>query len=295
MTRVLLSAFVLSAHVVAFFTPQASAAVVYNDTFEDGLTDDPSNPTDLAWYRRFSTGIGTLTTGTDASLNNNGALLFNKIENSAANSALAVAPLPTTWSLVNIGDYIQMSFDIRANNGSFPANVNAIRFGLYNDMGTVVTADESTNSNDDQGYYAGIGFGSFTAGQQTYRELGTASPVMGATDRNTMANPAATSLGLSDQLKHSAMIRVERTATGILLTVGLGDSLFITNSELLATAVTNFNQVAISSGFVNSNTDFNIDNVVIDIQAMAIPEPTTWGALALGAFVGGCFLRRRAA
>lgn len=266
------------------------AAIVYNDTFEDGRTDDPGNPTDLAWYTRFSASVGTVTTGVDASLNNNAALLLNKVESGAGNNVQTAAPF-ANFALSTVGQYLQLNFDFRLSNTNYPAGINNLRFGLYNDQGTPVTVDESTASNDDKGYYFGLGSGSVSAAQQIFREDSGISPILGGTDRTNLGTTSAHIV--PDFLKHAASLRVERTATGVDISVYLDNTLLLTRSDALAGAITSFNMLAVGSAFNGTDTDFNIDNVQIDTN-VAIPEPTSWALLGCGLLAGWQWRRRRA-
>jgi hypothetical protein len=195
----------------------------------------------------------------------------------------------SSQTLTNVGDTITLSMDFKLTDFTV-ANVNrAFRFGLFTTNATSLTADSTTSAeatvtalSDDKGYFVGIGQGTGTSALQ--REDGTGASFMAGSDAPTLLAGTTTVL---DQNWHSVVLKITKdTASTVLLDFNLDGGAIEMSNGGSTTVYATFNNIGLSNG--SSNTDFVVDNVVVDFTA--IPEPATLSILALGALAA---LRRK--
>jgi hypothetical protein len=243
---------------------------------------------DVGWYR--VTANGTLAVGNDAAMGGN-ALLWTP----GTTFRSIVGVMPSTVSLVNIGDYIELSFRYRFTTA--PSNqVSGLRFGLYNDNGSVTTADELTETNQDSlqyghsskndfGYYANLSTGTTTSAE-LYRESGNTSSIVNGGDRGLLNPTGGSPAGLSGTDVHTAYMRITRSAAGVDIVAGIDGVDFIQGTS--TTAYTQFNEIAFGNG--GNNIPLVFDDVRVDF--VPVPEPSTFVLLALMALAAVCYRRR---
>jgi len=178
------------------------------------------------------------------------------------------ASLPSTVSLDNLGDFIQMDFQFSTTGGTNGNRV--LRYGFF-----------QSGTTDDEA----LGF--FLAGQNA----GSGNSLLMA-DTSTSANPfyttagsAGTSGSITADAVYDAWFRIERTsATELTLSGNHGGTSLSTTHTIGPSSATSFDEVWF--GIQNRTTTFRIDNLVV-----TIPEPGATAFLAVG--FGSAFLIRR--
>lgn len=252
----------------------AMGGVVISDSFTDGGRTDGADAQDAAWYygnRPISLGNFT---ATDPDMIN--ALTM---DSNNANNAHFMAAFPSTVTLSNVGDYLEVSYTYAR---SATANANsAIRVGFFNDS-TLPAADGfGTGYDDALGYMVGFAAGgnsnsrlfedTFTDNSLLQDSQNTATGELLLSTNAGLKAPAANTLS-------TIRFRVERTATGATLTGGMtiagGSETTFTVTDISSPYYT-FNSI----GFGNAN--MNQMNYYDDIVVTQVPEPATI-ALFLG-------------
>ncbi len=279
----------------------SQATVIVNDTFENGpgvgetstRANDAFDAQDVAWYM----GIGNPTLGVanDSFAGGSSARAFS-FAIGGVDSFRRVGANFSAASLA-IGEKIILSLDMRFTEA--PAtNAIGFRVGLHNSNGTVLGADQTSTTvqapqeTNDVGYYMRIATGSASGAiNELVREPAGNNPLGGATtggsgDGATVLNAAASPAVLGDQLKHTLLLSIERTATSTLAIQGYVDGVLKLSSTDSAALTSAFDMVYVGNG--GTVNDFNFDNVKIEV----VPEPATIGLLAMSGLMLG--RRRRA-
>lgn len=261
--------------VVALMGVPSIAAVVFSDDFQDGNRD--------GWYL---TSGGNLSVVDDSSgIGTGNAMDFDV--NSSSTQRRMIANFEAV-ELADIGYSMTLSFDFRIT-GTGDAK-EGFRFGLFNSMGTLQTADatsgsSSSNAADDQGYFARISVGSESQARLS-EDKASGTSFMGGTDLSNHATDTAFG-GIDDDLTHTAVFTVTRMAS----TNSAGEPLDIPVLELLIDGTKNmididgdrasprwtFDEVGFAG--TNRQVNFVIDNVSVDY---VVPEPATISLMILG-------------
>lgn len=283
----------LAGLVVAGLGTAASAAPItlVNDTF-----DTATHPTG---FRTVAAGSGvpfyTRAAGTAAIVNDAGlgsdALNVLDTDSSTGTSMPLIAPLPQTVTLNTVGDSVTLSFRFRyTTNGTAPAGGNNFRFGLFSSSGTPITGDNTAETDNDIGYYAGIGSGGTTPATNAifYEETGGIGNILGGTDRTSIVASTNTGLGLNNNSPHTASLTLTRTASGVQLALSIDGAAAITGTDT-STLRTSFDQIAFGGAFATVGNGEVIDDVQVTYNA--VPEPAALGTVALA--VGATAIRRR--
>lgn len=274
----------------------AEAGTIAYDPFTDGDRADGADALDVNWYRLSKD--TTLSVGVDGTLGSS-ALTYTP----GATFRPIAGLLPSTVSLTDVGDYIELTFRFRFL--STPGDqAGGLRFGLEADNATPVTGDENTFSDpgagspvytnpskDDQGYYFNLSTGTTTPTHQIWRENGGTAAPAGGTDRTQLGANATTPIFAKDTAAHTGALRITRTAAGVDVSAGVDGTTYITRSDSAAGFYTNFNEVVFSTA--NNTNSLILDDVQVDYVA-AVPEPSTWALLAAGLTACVVGLLRRA-
>lgn len=260
---------VLSIALVSWCSAAGGSFIVI-DGFDDGERTNGADPLDIAWYR--SVNNGSLDVFFDSGAMNSNVLRFTPNVTFVA----VVGVLPTTFSLVNVGDYIELSFDFRYP--STPGNQGSgLRWGIYNDNGTPVTADDTSSadpnntaynhaSKNDFGYYFNLSTGTGGTSHQLWREIGGTSSITAGSDRFQIGATQTTLPKVADTSVHSGFLRITKTVAGVNLKAGI-DSTTYFDEETTGTVYTSFNGIAF--GNASNNQVLYFDNVRVE----AVPEP----------------------
>jgi hypothetical protein len=280
----LLSSIVL-ASLVLTFADQASATIIVSDNFN--ALDNPvtgvrnangqySAGADASvWWFENTNGLSTSALSTPTATGNfSGNWIQINFANGGGPNNMAVSPFAGV-SLLNVGDSISVQFDYRyvANPGTTDMSP---KFGLFN--GTAPTSDQAGLTSVVSGY--------------------SANSINGATDSVALAKATGaffvggdTSLGLANvgsvfdgTFTMNYKFELVRTgAAAMTVRIYLNDVLALTSIDSSATNFT-FNEFAI-----RARGTAQIDNFVV----VAVPEPATISAFALGLGVLAIACRRR--
>lgn len=248
-----------------------------------------TNPSDAGLYTIDTNGSATVETAVTSIINNSNSIDGNSVFVEQAAFEAVVFSFDTV-SLDAVGSSLTFSFDLRIVDNA--GGQNGLRFGLYNQNGTSVTGDASTESNNDFGYRSGIPFGSTIASDissSILKEDGSNSLVLTGNDGTNLGS-SGTGSRITDANVYRVNFSITRTATGVdLLYETYSGSEFDTlitsisdsdNSD----AYTSFNEFAIGSSVGTDVAPFQyvLDNLTVS----SIPEPKS-SALLLGAIALG--------
>lgn len=198
--------------VVLSWCSAAGGSYIVSDGFDDGGRTEGTDPLDIAWYRAVNT--GSLNVFFDSGAMNSNVLRFTPDTTFVA----VVGVLPSTFSLDNTGDYIELSFDFRYP--STPSNqTSGLRWGIYNDAGTPATADDSSAANpkdlaynhaskNDFGYYFNLSTGTAGTSHQLWRESGGTASITAGTDRVQIGATETSLPKVADTAVHSGFLRI---------------------------------------------------------------------------------------
>ena len=254
----------------------ASAATILSDGFDDGTRDSSVDGAD--WYKVTASSNLILGVADDtAGLGSGNAMNFTNNSNSTSRAVVANFADVT---LANPYDSITLSFDGRAY--STDESDDDFRFGLFNNMGTALSADESssaTTDNDDLGYFARGSTGTTLDVIDLVEDKGT-STVLGGSSIAIKGSTATTTTFLPGSMVERAFVLELWLSAGggkIMMDLYIDGGLVLSDFDD-STLVTTFNEVGFGS---NANPDFVVDNVLVE-TVVHIPEPATLGLLAMG-------------
>ncbi|MCC5844467.1 MAG: PEP-CTERM sorting domain-containing protein [Verrucomicrobia bacterium] len=251
-------------------TGHAMAAVIVSDTFTGATFDSDNGILSSAMdYGPLSNTTST-SLGVEASGGNPGEYLA--YGHSTGTTSFFTANLPSSVSLAEIGDWVNISLDFRTVGGGTGNRV--LRFGLF---------ESGADINEATGFFvAGT-----TTGNNNSRlaaDLSTTSNQF-LVDQPSVSTSNTTGAQIVGGEWTAANLRIERTASDqytLTSTYGaLTFNPFVVNSSL------EFDLDQVWIGINNRGTSFDIDNLTVT----AIPEP---GTLALvGIALGSLLLFRR--
>lgn len=244
--------------------------VLINDPFADGSLNK-TGAQDAQWYF-----VNTSTAGTswNTVTDNTAPLSGTTMQNPAggANNTIAVAQ----WNQVTlggIGNFIQVSFDLR--NNSTPT-VGAVQFSLCDSQGTSLSANSFGNTatlDNDNGYgfyknnAAGTGF--------AYTEILNGLPThFSQTDTINWANTNV----------HHVILRLTLTATGVQQDAEI-DGIALASRTDTTPLTYSFDTLVLSD---NASSQVRVDNFLV-----SVPEPSVGLLLGCGALAVWGRKRRR--
>jgi hypothetical protein len=262
------------------------------------VNDDFGTVTHPSGFRTVAVAPGvrfnTRDPGTAAIVNDTGlgsaALNVLDTDSDTTTSMAVLASLPQAINLNQVGDAATLSFRFRyTTNASAAAGGNNFRFGFHSSNDTPVTVDNTTESDNDIGYYAAIGSGGTVPATNSifFEETGGTGRILGGLDRTAINASSATGLGLNDNLPHTASLTLTRTAGGVQLALSVDGAAAITGTDTSGLR-TSFDQISFGGGFAATGNGEVLDDVVVTYDA--VPEP---GALALLGLIGAVGFRRR--
>ena len=259
--------------IAALSTAASHAAIIFNDTFEDGAGvgetatagNDAFDPNDIAWAGENST---VMSVQTDATF---GSQVLQALRSGGGDTFNLTRGTFTTQTLSSIGDSITLSLDFRIYNNQGADNAAAVRFGLGDGsqtmgllMGNTATATASDNPRFT--YYPNPEpQGSGGVGQTT-------------TGTNTSA------VSINDNAVHSLAMTITRSSTGLGLSADLDGDTY--TASYATGSFFSFSDVTLATG--STGDDLRFDNIQVEFSP--VPEPSTALLGALGALA---LLRRR--
>ena len=242
----------------------SGAVLIVDDPFTDGGTGNGADALDIAWASNGGTGSFGIV---DDSA---GIGTGNALDRASTGTFVGIrGTFGTPVSINSAGDFISLQFDFRFTD-VVGNNSSGFRFAL----GTTTSA-----------YAFAIASGSSAAGNLFFNPNGSTGGAgqVGLADQNT------TTYAVNDQLAHSAILTITRTATGIDVEAsidGVGSRIG-SYADSGTGFFDTFERIYVGSG--NLVLPYRVDNVQVNV----VPEPGPIGLLALGA----CWLirlRRRA-
>jgi len=216
--------------------------------------------------------------------------------------------MPSTASLVNVGDQIKLSFAYHLVGA--PTYRGVFSFGLYNSNGTpAVAGAASATTLNDTGYWASLSVTNGTPYPNSIsEEKGGAAPLMGGspTDSATLfflnqgAGTSVTDANIYKVTYTLTLLQgggtagnnavrldvVETDNNDVVMTTFTGTDNGVTGgANQTVVPFTSFNEV----GFRNQHQSIVYDN--IKVEYIRVPEPATLALCGLGA--AGLLMRRR--
>ena len=263
------------------------AAVVFDDTFEDGGRTNGSDPTDIVWYvanQNITLGVvnnsfagGSSTKALQADQGTTDA--FKRVMGQFSSTSLAD------------GDTLSLSFAFRSVTATPANNSNGFRFGIYNSNGTKITVDEpstgynsaaGTREDDDFGYNVRIPTG--TAASPDLIDEAAGDNTLGGAIAPSIRNAGPTSIGVNSTAAHLIEVLIARTGSQLDFTLKYDTATVATGTDS-GSIITTFDAVYFGTGST-TNFDYMIDNVKLEI----VPEPAALGLFAASGLLVG---RRR--
>lgn len=246
------------------FVCAADAAIIVSDTFDVGAAptvgDDPDDPLDIAWVSTKPGSGQALLIETISGLSGNTLRDQNGFDKYRA----TVGQLPERVRLESVGDTLsfQLKFKQRVNFNE----ADAYRLGIVDSGGA--------------GYFFRIGSGTQQA-IAIVRDDGTGVALddQGLTvlREETGGSVPAT----RNNIVFDLGIDLTRTVSGLQIEASIAD--YSLTYEHTLSPLLSFDAVAVGAG--NTNYDWHIDDVIVDVTVTPVPEPSTLG-LAVTAVLG---------
>jgi hypothetical protein len=290
---------------IALGVTWSPALAVTSDGFGDGdrnndaVLDDPDGSgtgvvdsaadTGWQWFRVFKSGENQILrvahdVAAPAGLGDDNVLIVSN----SGEQAYQAAKMDLV-SLVNPGDYVRLSFDIRFTN--MVDNRDTFRFGLSNSGTTLVDADQANADNvaTDVGYFATVATGALP-NRARIAENGSSVSAgsLFAVDRTLVGQDPSTRI-INDLLPHTMAFMVIRTTGNSAICRFSIDGTEIMQGEDTTGVIFNFDQIGFGSVPLPA-ISYNLDNVRIEtgtvpaceaIPALAIARPIATGATSL--------------
>ncbi len=242
---------------------------VVNDPFTDGGQTNGNDPLDIQWYsNEVASGASTtLSVAGDANLTGNALKLDNPtVAYPTYVNRIVVGRFDSNpITLTNIGDSIYLAFDFRFTSTLTNNSENRFRFGLYTSNGTPATANGTSETRNDDGYWAQTGYGGVNGTTGIFREEGDGASLM-ALGSDFAAIGTTTSDTINDNAKHTALLEIIRTGANELtirqvITDDSGNEL-INQVQVDSNPVTyTFDEIIL--GMNANELDYNVDNVIV--------------------------------
>jgi|GEM_PF-1350063 len=265
-------------------TPYAilSGALLY-DKFNDGARSAGADPYDTAWYLTSVTNVSA-TIVNDAPFERP-SLGVSDLKTGTSGRGVVrglIAPF-TPVTLANTGDYVRAVVTFRINNNPTTYFGNHLNLGLYDSGATPATADGTTNTGDDKGYFAYIPYGVANAGgsgnASLRREAGGVSSINLGTDVSTLASASPTWNSLRDTSIRTATLTLTRTGATQISTSITSGGLTITGALDNAPVGYLFNELSLTID--GDKQDFVVSDVQITSNVVIVPPtPTAPSGLA---------------
>jgi PEP-CTERM motif len=300
--RTLLKALSLAAFsTTAAFTLSSSAfaATIVSDTFTDGGVTDGADAQDVSWSALFNLNGGSPSVANTGSLPGTGNAL-NADASSTFSAITAALPTDTALNLA-IGDTLTFSFNALYTQA--PVNVGSgFRFGIASGnyaVGVLVNTGTTAGFSiaHDLDNTAGTNFLTGGGNHALGFSTGSAAGDTGTNNVTFTGMAVTTTYAMSISMTYVDATTISYTATvnGFTATATDKDDTGV-NNTVGADFLTNFSggRLLIRNGNLGSGTvgDFRVDDVVVDVTS-AIPEPSTYAALAGLGVLGLAVLRRK--
>lgn len=252
---------------VAPIDPQGT--IFSSDTFADGNRSADSDPLAMDWWRLSPTNGGatvTVNVVPDPTDPGSGPALF--VDNGGADTNLfsvktIVAHFPSQ-TLAQPGEQIILTFDFRFAFIYRADSDNIFRFGLYDTRGTRVTQENrSSVVGDDRGYTASVSYGDAAGRSYFTKEAGASGGIL-QDDLNPLGVDLSSvfTLGVTN-VKRKARLAIERTTTGVRLSMKISDASGQVLLEGFETddnsAFTSFDEIVIAT--TRMEADYVLDNI----------------------------------
>ncbi len=245
------------------FVCAADAEIIVSDTFDVGAVptvgDDPDDPLDIAWVSTKPGSGQALLIETISGLSGNTLRDQNGFDKYRA----SVGQLPERVRLATVGD--TLSFQLKFKQRRSLNEADAYRLGVVDSGGA--------------GYFFRIGSGTQQA-IAIVRDDGTGAALddQGLT---VLREEAGGSVPATNTTVFDLGIDLTRTASGLQIQASIAD--YSLTYEHTFSPLLSFDAVAVGAG--NTNYDWHIDDVIVDVTVTPVPEPSTLG-LAVIAVLG---------
>ena len=284
------SCFYISAFAFALGLGPAGAAILFSDPFTDGDLVAGADNSGIAWYDR-SVNSGISIINDSAGINSGNALRFARTGAEMNNRGI-VGALNQTITLANPGDYITLSFSFRfisTAGSTSPNNANSgLTFGFYNSNGTVVSNNDTVDSDNDFGFRGEFGSGANSA-VAIFKETnvpGSAGGLGTGSDGGAVTVNSPVTVAVNDFTTHTGSITLTYNSPTDLNIALMYDGGAVGNGTSSVPFLT-FDEIVFSQGGSNG---FVLDNVEVTSN---IPEPGMASLVALLGVMGIAGCRRR--
>lgn len=287
---------VLAASVVTVSTSLCSAAVVLDDSFNDGAISNGADLNDAAWVVRNTSTTRAYSLDDTGGFGAGAKVLVFRNNNGTASDRPLVGVAGATSPTLNVGDKVRISVDFRVSAYTGTGGAGALRIGMYNSNGTTMT-DGSTNVNNDYGYASlfsmdGSTSNSYTNSVNMLRETGANGDIMFGTDRDfassTGDNFVVSGTPVAGRVNTASIYTaiLELTKTGAT-TASVTTTLKVGSTVVSSMNATDSNTAALPSLTFNEFVilDSSNDNTIVfdNFQLETIvPEPVSLSVLGLG-------------
>lgn len=282
------SSFVALASALFLSSICAHAQVLLNDTFSDGNRSGQTLPSSAAWFISSST-------SSNASVNGDGVLTTNSGLSITAYFASAGSPVTLA-----AGDTLVLTFQIAYNAATDPTGNTALKVGLFNSNNSTRISADGTNNifAPYSGYAVTYGYTTTSAVRERPTDLANTA-LLTSTTGYTVVGSSSANFGITDTPLpnyYNGSFAITRTGDGQLsFTFSLTQQSNPANSWSYTVADASpvtfgFDTVSFAT---TSGTNQLIDNVKVELIPAAIPEPSTYAALAGAVAFLGVWIRRR--
>ena len=237
-----------------------------NEGFTDGARTNGTDALDTAWY---TLGAPTISIVNDSAGIGSGNALQLAATGSTGRGIVAGFPAQTLAD----GDSITLSFNWRFTGTIGLNQANSLRYGLHSSNGTPVTADNTTQSDNDKGYFVMTNPGAAGTATTLKRETGGAPGVLGGTDWSGLGTAGASVSGST--VKHTSTIVITRSGSNLVVSASIDNLAAATGTDSVPVTYT-FDQFGITLAGATLPSPILIDNIQVGDGMASNISPPNW-------------------
>ena len=237
-----------------------------DEGFTDGARTNGTDPADSAWY---TLGAPTISIVDDTAGIGSGNALQIAATGSTGRGIVAGFPAQTLAD----GNSITLSFNWRFTGTVGLNQANSLRYGLHSSNATPATADNTTQADNDKGYFVMTNPGAAGTSTTLKRETGSSPGVLGGNDWSGLGTAGASVSGST--AKHTSTIVITRSGSNLVVSTNIDNLAAATGTDSAPVTYT-FDQFGITLAGATLPSPILIDNIRVGDGMASNISPPNW-------------------